>query len=195
MYRFGIDIDGTVTCPTSLIPHINEAFGSELTLEDIREYDLTAALPQLDKEKFHTWFKQQEPAIYAASPLSKDAKQILNRWKDFYELYFISARGANVRDVTFDWFEQHAIRYDHIELIGTHKKIATAKQHQVDLFFEDKHDNAVEISEELDIPVILFDTPYNRDPVPNKVVRVSNWLEAEQWVQKKFGVTQPLQQR
>lgn len=195
MYRFGIDIDGTVTCPTSLIPHINEAFGSELTIEDIREYDLTAALPQLDKKEFYSWFKKHEPKIYASSPISKDAKQIINNWKHRYELYFISARGADVRNVTFDWFEQHAIAYDHIELIGTHKKISTAKQHNVDLFFEDKHDNAVEISEELDIPVILFDTPYNREPVPNKVVRVYDWLEADQWVKKEFGVQQEMMKR
>ena len=41
--RFGIDIDGTVTCPTSLLPHINEQFGCNLVLDDIKEYDLTKA--------------------------------------------------------------------------------------------------------------------------------------------------------
>ena len=32
LIRFGIDIDGTVTCPTSLLPHINKQFGCNLTL-------------------------------------------------------------------------------------------------------------------------------------------------------------------
>ena len=41
--RFGIDIDGTVTCPTSLLPHINKQFGCNLVLDDIKEYDLTKA--------------------------------------------------------------------------------------------------------------------------------------------------------
>ena len=40
MARFGIDIDGTVTSPTSLLPHINKAFQTELVLDDIKEYDL-----------------------------------------------------------------------------------------------------------------------------------------------------------
>lgn len=186
--RFGIDIDGTVTSPTSLLPHINEAFNSTLTLDDIKEYDLTTALPHLPKGEFFEWFLEAEPKIYATSPISENAKNILDRWKEHYELYFISARGENVRNVTHDWFAEHAIAYDHIELIGTHKKIETAKRHQVDLFFEDKHDNAVEISEELDIPVILFDTPYNRLPTPKNVVRVYNWLEAEQWVEKEFAL-------
>ena len=28
-FRFGIDIDGTVTCPTSLLPHINKQYESQ----------------------------------------------------------------------------------------------------------------------------------------------------------------------
>lgn len=191
-YRFGIDIDGTVTSPTSLIPHINEAFNSTLTLDDIREYDLTAALPHLPRGEFYDWFRGAEAKIYAASPVSENAKAILDKWKEQYELFYISARGENVRDITHDWFAEHAIHYDHIELIGTHKKIETAKHFNVHLFFEDKHDNAVEISEELDIPVLLFDTPYNRDPVPKNVVRVSNWLEAERWVEREFALQKSL---
>lgn len=186
-YRFGIDIDGTVTSPTSLIPHINEAFNSKLTLDDIKEYDLTAALPHLGPDEFYTWFRGAESKIYAASPVSENAKNILNDWKNHYELYYISARGPEVRDITMDWFAEHAIAYDHIELIGTHKKIQAAKKHNVNLFFEDKHDNAVEISEELDIPVLLFDTPYNRLPIPKNVIRVYNWLEANEFVKREFS--------
>ncbi|WP_033543207.1 nucleotidase [Planococcus sp. CAU13] len=187
-YRFGIDIDGTVTSPTSLIPHINKQFNSELTLDDIKEYDLTSALPHLEPGEFYSWFREAESMIYASSPVSENAKNILNQWKERYELFYISARGENVSDITLEWFKKHAIAFDHIELIGTHNKIETAKRHNVDLFFEDKHDNAVEISEELDIPVLLFDTPYNRLPVPKNVIRVYNWLEAEEFVKNEFSL-------
>lgn len=187
-YRFGIDIDGTVTSPTSLIPHINKQFNSELTLDDIREYDLTSALPHLEPGEFYSWFREAESMIYASSPVSENAKNILNQWKERYELFYISARGENVSDITLEWFKKHAIAFDHIELIGTHNKIETARKYGVDLFFEDKHDNAVDISEELDIPVILFDTPYNRLPVPKNVVRVYNWLEAEEFVKSEFAL-------
>lgn len=187
-YRFGIDIDGTVTSPTSLIPHINKQFNSELTLDDIKEYDLTSALPHLEPGEFYSWFREAESAIYASSPVSENAKNILNQWKERYELFYISARGENVSDITLEWFKKHAIAYDHIELIGSHNKIETAKKHSVHLFFEDKHDNAVDISEELDIPVILFDTPYNRLPVPKNVIRVYNWLEAEEFVSNEFAL-------
>ena len=37
--RFGIDIDGTVTCPSTLIPHINKQYNINITLDDVCEYD------------------------------------------------------------------------------------------------------------------------------------------------------------
>lgn len=184
-YRFGIDIDGTVTCPTSLLPHINKAFECNLVLDDIKEYDLTKAFP-VTTEDFYKWFKQAEPEIYASSPIQVDAHAILTEWKKQHELYFISARGHNVRDVTLQWFIEQNLEYDHIELIGTHDKIQTARNFEIDVFFEDKHDNAVGIAEELNIPVLLFNTPYNQQPVPNGVIRVNNWLEADSWIQHTF---------
>ncbi len=53
----------------------------------------------------------------------------------------------------------------------------------MDIFFEDKHDNAVMIHEECNIPVILFNTPYNQEPIPNGVIRVNNWKQAYIWVE------------
>lgn len=97
-------------------------------------------------------------------------------------MIFISARGSHLLDVTEDWFFQHGLTFRHIELIGSHDKVETVKKHQIELFFEDKHDNAVMIHEECQIPVILFDTPYNQESIPNGVIRVRNWSEAHIWV-------------
>ena len=184
-YRFGIDIDGTVTCPTSLLPHINKAFSCNLVLDDIKEYDLTKAFP-VSNEDFYKWFREAEPEIYATSPIQVDAHAILTEWKKEHELYFISARGQNVRDVTLQWFVEQNLEYDHIELIGTHDKIQTARNYEIDVFFEDKLDNAVGIAEDLNIPVLLFNTPYNQQAVPNGVIRVNNWVEANHWIQHSF---------
>lgn len=184
-YRFGIDIDGTVTCPTSLLPHINEQYGCKLELEDIKEYDLTKAF-EVDETEFYTWYKTAESHIYSCSPPQEHAKEILNQWNSQFELFFISARGKHVYDETLNWFSREEIPYDHIELIGSHYKIEAAKQFKVDAFFEDKHDNAVDIHEELGIPVILFDTPYNRNPIPDGVIRVYDWKQANQVIEQLF---------
>ncbi|MDM5351720.1 hypothetical protein QUF65_12570 [Lysinibacillus sphaericus] len=185
--RFGIDIDGTVTCPSTLIPHINKQYNVNITLDDVCEYDFLSAFPHpVDRSAFNTWFKENEPYMYEVSEVAKDAKNILTAWQNMFELYYISARGENVADITVNWFENQAIPYDHIELLGSHDKLAVAKKHHVDAFFEDKHDNAVMLAEELKIPVVLFDTPYNRLAVPDNVVRVYNWQEANQFITNYF---------
>ena len=186
-HRFGIDIDGTVTCPATLIPHINKQYNINMSINDVTEYDFLSGFPHpVDRQEFQAWFKENEPYMYEVSELAANAQNVLNAWQKQYELYYISARGTNVYDITKNWFDTCNIPYDHIELIGSHKKIEIAKKHQVEAFFEDKHDNAVEIAEELKIPVVLFDTPYNRLPVPNNVIRVYNWLEANEWIRKNF---------
>jgi len=181
--RFGIDIDGTVTCPASMVPFLNEAFNLNLTLNDIKQYDLMP-LVSVSSEEFAEWFTKNEPKIYSNSPMAKGAKEILDDWANTNELFFISARGQQLLNITAEWFNSHHINYDHIELIGSHDKVASAKKFNVDIFFEDKHDNAVTIHEECQIPVILFNTPYNQDPIPKGVIRVNDWYEAYNWVNK-----------
>ena len=180
--RFGIDIDGTVTCPEAMVPYLNEAFNLNITLSDIKQYDLTP-LVTISEEQFADWFYENEPIIYKESPIAEGAKEALTNWKRKHELYFISARGSHLQQITEEWFLENTLEFDHIELIGSHDKIEAAKKYEVDIFFEDKHDNAVMIHEACGIPVILFDTPYNQEPLPDGVIRVRNWQEANTWVE------------
>ena len=185
--RFGIDIDGTVTTPDTLIPHINKRYNTNIVLDDVIEYDFLSAFPHpVDRQEFAKWFKENEGYMYSVSHIAKDAKTILEQWQHQYKLIYISARDTNVFSITQKWFEENQVPFHHIDLIGSHDKIEAAKTHQVDVFFEDKHDNAVMLAEELKIPVLLFDTPYNRKAVPNNVVRVNNWLEANKWLKQHF---------
>lgn len=181
MKKFGIDIDGTVTCPSSILPFINRDFNLSLTLEDVKQYDLSV-LVNISREEFAKWWEKVEPTVYKESPLAEGAKDVLLEWKKDHQLFFISARKQQLLDLTKSWFTNKGISYHHIELIGTHNKIATIKKHGLNIFFEDKHDNAVNIYNECKIPVILFNTPYNQDPVPDGVIRVNNWQEAKEWV-------------
>lgn len=180
--RFGIDIDGTVTCPSTFVPYLNEAFNLNITLNDIKQYDFLPLVTVSEKE-FNSWFREIEPVIYSKSPLAAGAKEILKSWETKHELYFISARGNHLLNLTKEWFSSNEIFFNDIHLIGSHDKIAAAQKYKVDIFFEDKHDNAVDLNEVLGIPVILFNTPYNQDPVPEGVIRVNDWAEANNWVQ------------
>ena len=107
------------------------------------------------------------------SPPQAYAKDILDQWKAQFELYYISARGNNVYDTTREWFKREAIPYDHIELIGSHIKLKRQENTVFTHFLKISMTMQSILHEELDIPVILFDTPYNRKPIPDGVIRVS----------------------
>jgi len=179
--RFGFDIDGTVTDPGSFLPYLNKHFNKKLTIDDITEYDLTNVLEVSNKE-FWDWMKEHEENIYADAIIAPYFPNVLSKWQKVHELFYVSARGNYLERVTKDWFSRHNIPYHHIELIGSHNKIKSIQKLEIDIFFEDKHDNACDIAEECGIPVILLDTPYNRLPTPKNVVRSSNWQEAFEWV-------------
>lgn len=186
-YSFGIDIDGTVTTPEFLLPYINKAFNTNLILDDITTYDLTRAL-SVDKREFFDWYKKEELKIYKNPPVQLNAQRILSDWYPNVALNYITAREENSREVTDNWFKTNLLPFDVIDIVGPTDKSLAGRKYNVQLFMEDKHDNAVHLHEELDIPVLLFDAPYNREPIPNGVIRVRNWLEAEQWVKKEFGI-------
>ena len=186
-YSFGIDIDGTVTGQEFLLPFINNHFKTNLVLDDIKQYDLSEALP-VSTEDFYKWFYATELEMYKNPPLQQDVVRILNRWHPDTNLNFITARNSNATDVTETWLQSSKIPYDALEIVGNASKIHAAKKQNVELFFEDKHENAIILAEELDIPVILFDAPYNRQSTPKNIVRVNHWQEAEQWVKKEFGI-------
>lgn len=179
--RFGIDIDGTVTCPSTFVPYLNDAFNLNITLNDIKQYDFMPLVDVSEKE-FAKWFHNIEPKIYSESPFAAGARGILKKWEQVHDLYFISARGSHLFEVTKNWFHEHGLKLNTIDLLGSHDKVEAAKKYDVEIFFEDKHDNAVMLHEECKIPVLLFNTPYNQDPIPNGVIRVNNWKEANLWV-------------
>ncbi|WP_156321177.1 hypothetical protein [Bacillus sp. JCM 19041] len=179
--RFGLDIDGTITDPATFVPYINKDFNKTLTLDDLSEYDLTKVLNISDKE-FWGWMETNEPLIYSQAELALHAEQTLHKWSKLHDLIFITARRNHLTEVTTSWFSKQKLPYNHIELVGKHDKLDAVREHKLDVFFEDKHDNAVAIAEEFNIPVLLFDTPYNRLNSPNNVIRVANWTEANNWI-------------
>ncbi len=177
----GIDIDGTITDPGSFIPYLNKAFNKQHTYTDIVQYDLTPYYG-VSGEEFDKWFMENGVLVYGESPLVADVRDILDELQHRHKLVYISARDLAHMDTTVDWFARNSVPYHHIELIGTHHKIEAAKKYNVNIFFEDKYDNACDISEALDIPVLLFDTPYNQGPLPEKSKRIFNWLEAKKFI-------------
>lgn len=174
----GIDIDGTVTDPGSIVPLMNETLGRNLRFEDCIEYNL-ANVYDITDDEFASWLMQYGEKLYTSAPVHGNADEILRGWYSSHRLVYISAREEKHMDVTKDWFNRFDIPYHTIELIGSHDKLAAAAKWKIDLFIEDRLENALQISESLQIPVLLFDTPYNQAELPGLVHRVFSWDEVQ----------------
>ncbi|MCY7870860.1 hypothetical protein MOD48_20800 [Bacillus spizizenii] len=183
MLRLGIDIDGTITAQDTFVPYLNRSFNLSISLNDMTDYDLTKLL-NITQEEFWDWMNQNEAIIYKEALLAQHAKQSLDLLKEEHKLIYITARRTHLTDITYEWFDRQNIHYDHIELVGGHHKVEAVKKHNIDLFFEDHHGNAMTIAKEANIPVILFNSPYNQLPIDSNIIRVNNWLEAVQWMNK-----------
>ncbi|MDO3661306.1 hypothetical protein [Bacillus sp. C28GYM-DRY-1] len=183
MLRLGIDIDGTITAQDTFVPYLNRSFNLSISLNDMTDYDLTKLL-NISQEEFWEWMNQNEATIYKEALLAQHAKQSLDLLKEEHKLIYITARRTHLTDITYEWFDRQNIHYDHIELVGGHHKVEAVKNHNIDLFFEDHHGNAMMIAKEAGIPVILFNSPYNQLPIDSNIIRVNNWLEAVQWINK-----------
>lgn len=176
----GIDIDGTVTDPSSIVPLMNESFGKNLRFDECIDYNL-ATVYQISDQEFVDWLQKHGERLYDVAPVHGNADQILRQWHRHHQLIYISAREEKLMPVTLNWFSRYQIPFHQIELIGSHDKLAAAKKWQLDLFIEDRLENALQISEALQIPVFMFDTPYNQGELPRLVHRVRSWEEvAEQ---------------
>ncbi|ELK40489.1 hypothetical protein ABE205_06000 [Brevibacillus agri] len=183
----GIDIDGTVTSPSSIVPLMNESFGRDLRYEDCYEYNL-ANVYQITDAEFEEWLDQNGERLYDEAPVHGIADQVLRKWYPAHKLIYISAREARHHDVTLNWFARYQIPYHEVDLIGSHDKLAAAQRWGVDLFLEDRLENALQLSEALQIPVFLFDTPYNQARLPELVHRVTSWEEVDRKVKElAFG--------
>ncbi|MED4786501.1 hypothetical protein P9654_03480 [Bacillus atrophaeus] len=181
MLRLGIDIDGTITAQDTFVPYLNHSFNLSISLDDMTDYDLTKLLNITTKE-FWDWMNRNEAMIYKEAMLAQFAKQSLDKLKEEHSLIYITARRNHLTDVTYEWFGSRDIHYDHIELVGGHNKVEAVKKHDIDLFFEDHHGNATMIAKEANIPVILFNSPYNQLPIDSNIIRVNNWLDAVHWI-------------
>ncbi|NGQ97292.1 hypothetical protein G3578_19320 [Brevibacillus sp. SYP-B805] len=177
----GIDIDGTVTDPGSIVPLMNEAFGKNLSYADCTDYNL-ASVYNISDEQFLSWLDEYGSRLYREAPVHGNADEILRCWhrEGQHRLVYISAREEKHLNVTLEWFKRNRIPYHEIDLIGSHDKLQAAQKWRVDLFLEDRLENALQLSAELQIPVFLFDTPYNQGALPPLVRRIYSWQEVHE---------------
>ncbi|MCT4796528.1 MAG: hypothetical protein LPJ96_12880 [Exiguobacterium sp.] len=183
--HIGIDLDGTVTDPQSCFHYMNDALGYTIDYQRATEYELHTytTMTQHDFWKFMIEHGHEEE-IYRRSLPHTEVSDVLWHMRKTHRLHYVTARSEAVRSVTEDWIKQQALPLDSLIMTGSHDKVGVVQDLSLDLFMEDRYENAISIHEQTEIPVLLFDAPYNRKPLPHGVKRIASWKEALHYVNR-----------
>lgn len=177
--------DVLVAFNQSLLDYYNKKYGATLSRSDLVNYhfaELFKCTQERSVEIVEEFYQSTDhisiaPIIGAIEAIEKLKK---------YTLILISARPEHIRESTEQILATHFPEsFSHVHLTGEYHKPQgipqtkgeIAKKLGIRLFFEDSLSNAHNISSH-DIPVILFDTPWNQGALPEKVTRVTSWSEA-----------------
>ena len=179
--NFCIDIDGTITEAYDWIPRANEYFNTQITPEMVTAYDEYLALG-VNQESYAKFYQLYGETIYAESRLRSGVKVVLDALSTNHKLHFVTAREAEMKNVTEKWLSHHQIPMSSLSLLGFHDKVAKAYEFSCDIFIEDRYENAVQLSSH-GFNVLLIDCYYNQGHLFPRITRVNDWMEINRHIE------------
>ncbi len=171
--RILLDLDGTVAQNAGR-RLAAEQFGVNLDEES------NAPLPErlgLTPEQFWAWWHANQEEIYdRAVPLPGAAAVLSSLKQAGATIVVVTARRHEARAVSTAWLERYGFPYDEM-ILSADDKVAIAREHGLNLGFEDDPDNALALAELM--PMILVENHKNRSmDVPHpQLFRVAAWDE------------------
>lgn len=191
--KIGIDLDDVLSESTAaFIKFYNETYGTNLDIKTKEKYGWweIVDVPREEYEKrvhkFYTtpYFKNTEPI--------NDASETLKKLKKNNELYIITARGNNIKEITEKWVENNfpnifsKIYYTNQFEQGLKKttKATICNNLNIDIFIEDSLEFAEDCAKS-NRKVYLLDYPWNQtDKLPEGITRVYSWREIDELVNR-----------
>src|SRR3989344_2362205 len=184
--RIGIDIDNVIADSYPAYLHrYNQKFGTKIRWEEVTDfYFSTRETDSKDSREYIYSLIESEVFQMEIVPYI-DAATVINRWNNNgYQIHYVTARPLSSREVTKAWLKKHGFwtkgatldMYDESKQTNDidYKK-GVVLEKKIDLMIED----AKEIAQALEIPVLLLDRPWNSGELPSYVTRVKDWTEIE----------------
>jgi len=175
--HIGIDLDNTILDATaSHLHYYNQATGLSFTAEDVDDFYIYRLYGWSRAERDEIYHRHGHDIHWHSSPFPS-AIEVLGELAAQHRLSIITARPPLFREVTVRWLEHHGVHYHHITF--TENKLEICLNTEVDVLIDDAPHYAREFAER-NLPVILFDQPYNRAVSHERVYRAANWTEIRQ---------------
>jgi len=189
--RIGIDIDGVLTDLERFTIDYFTKFCFENNLKysiNESDYDLAKTFNVDKKSENDFWHKYL--FFYATEEKARTfAAEVIKKLKEEgHEIYIITAReltdredelGQKMKNTVAKWLSKNNIVYDRLifsrEKERNEEKVKSCHENKIDLMIEDSPININQLSKLL--PVICFDTNYNRKYNDNNIYRCFSWYD------------------
>lgn len=187
--RIGVDIDGVITD----VERFSVDYFSKYCVENNIEYNIktsdydVAETFNITKEQADAFWEEYLDFYAEYEKPRAFVSEVLKRLKeDGHEIYIITARwktnqedetGEKMRKTVIDWLVKNNIFYDKLifSKASKEKKLQEVKDTRIDIMVEDSPRNIIEISKI--VPVICFDTNYNRNCLGENIMRCYSWYD------------------
>ncbi len=184
--RIGIDIDGVLTD----IERFVIDYGSKYTIE--HNLPLQIKLGEYEEKKAFGWTQEQtlefwqEYLVYYATkyPTREFASEIIQKLKaEGHEIYLVTARNnyglpkeydGKMKELVEKWLKDNAISYDKI-IYTEESKLPYCVGNYIEIMIEDDPEHIEKIATK--IPVLCFDSQYNKKIEGCNITRVYSWYD------------------
>lgn len=194
--KIGIDIDDTTFCTVKSMLKYADIFEEEIsgvpTNRDSfglieNRYYLKALYGWDEKTKF-AFFDKYYKNVLEECTMLPDADKTIQRLKEKGNtIHFITARLMNIKncdteEITKRSLDNFNIPHDSLNL-HISDKLTFCKEHEIDLLIEDSYETCRELADN-GIKSILMTTKMNADIEDKGIVRVNNWDEIYEEIEK-----------
>ncbi len=170
-----LDLDD-VLCDTAVayLGLVDREFGRQIHFENIFSFDLQKSFGLSDEQNSHMFHCAHQPEFILNIGIFEGVRAILQEWRrQGHRIHIVTGRHTASYRATLDWLEQHAICYDSFTMVDKYGwqdtdhdlavPLAEIRDRSYSFGIEDNIEMTRFLSQEMGIPVLLHDRPWNRD--------------------------------
>lgn len=185
-----VDMDD-VLCETArgCLEIIERLFGKRVAYEQLTDFDLGNSCELSAEETAALYHIVHHPDELLKLKPVNGAIAVLNRWMAAgFEIAIVTGRPPATCEVSLDWLAREGMPYHSFTVVDKYKRFPTETKGAVSLAnlaarkfvfaVEDSPTMARYLAEQMQVPVRLFDRPWNRAAAEHpKITRHNHWFE------------------
>lgn len=192
----GIDFDDVISSyMEGFLAYYNEKYKASHKHDDMYTFDLSEILNCSEEENYIMRDDHYESHYHDSTPEIHEAKKYISLLAEEYELVIITARPPYQKEKVLMLAKEILPHIKEFVFLGAPKDMTnwqkkskgeSAVEHNISLFIDDSYANAKSVVEK-DIPVLLFDAPWNKkEALLPLMTRVVSWEEVYREVREKI---------